>query len=258
MKKALAIAFCILMLGSILVVPVSALNYHVSHYEEAIYAGGVVDLYAYPSVGNPEDYTYQWQYDAGFGEGCWYDVPDNDSYSGGKTNHLQVYTSTGNYDGWEEIPFQCKVTSADGTVRHTANIYMYIYPTDKLIPNMKNWGFGLYEPHVDNAIELYTRDDVNYTAAAYAGTKLDLWCGHKPVDQKPVLRKSEVELKIEIHITENGHTTVSSNQTTYIPYTVGDLKVEFKERMTIGEYDLGYFDTKTVNVTVSKPIFICS
>ena len=148
MKRLLTILLCAALLGSFMAMPASALDYYVSHYEEAIYAGGVVDLYAYPSVGNPEDYTYQWQYDAGFGDGHWYDVPDNGSYSGGKTNHLQVYTTTGNYDSWEEIPFQCVVTSADGTVRHTANIHMYIYPTDKLIPNMKNWGFGLYEPHL--------------------------------------------------------------------------------------------------------------
>ena len=254
MKKVLAMLLCILMLSSILATPVSALSYYVSHYEEAIYAGGVVDLYAYPSVGDPEDYTYQWQYDAGFGgNSSWYDVPENSSYSGGKTNHLRVYTSPGNYDGWEEIPFQCVVTSSDGTVRQTDNIYMYIYPTDKLIPVMKNWGYGLWDPNVTNVTNLSSKDEVNYTASAYAGAKLKMFIGSKSIDDKPVLRKSEVELKTEIHITENGHTTISSNNTSYIPYTVGPLKLEFKQKMTIGEYDLGYFDTKTVNVTVSQP-----
>lgn len=254
MKRLLAILLCVVLLSSLLVLPASALSYYVSHYEENIYAGGIVDLFAYPSEGNPEDYTYQWQYDAGFGgNSSWYDVPDNDSYSGGKTNHLQIHTSTGVYDGWDAIPFQCVVTSSDGTVRKTNNITVEIYPTEKLIPNMKNWGYGLYAPHVTNAIDMYTKDEVNYTASTYAGTKLQMFIGSKSIDDKPVLRKSEVNLKTEIHITENGHTTISTNNTSYIPYTVGQLKVEFKQKLTIGEYDLGYFDTKTVNVTVSKP-----
>ena len=253
MKRLLAILLCFLMLSGILAVPASAASFHVSYYEEAIYAGGVVDLYAFPSEGEVEDYTYQWQFDAGLGDERWYDVEDNSSYSGARTNHLRMYTEPGNYDGWEAIPFQCVVTSADGTVRYSPNAYMYIYPTDKLIPNMQKWGYGLYAPNISNAIDLYTKDEINYTASAYAGTKLKMFCGSKSVDDKPVLRKSEVTLKTEIHITENGHTTVSGNNTSYIPYTAGQLKVEFKQKLTIGGYDLGYFDTKTVNVTVSQP-----
>ena len=174
-------------------------------------------------------------------------------YSGTKTNHLRLYTSPGNYDGWEEIPFQCVVTASDGTVRHTDNIYMYIYPTDKLIPNMKNWGYGLYTPSITNAIDLYTKDDVNYTASTCAGTNLKIICGSKPVDDKPILRKSEVALTTEIHITENGKTTVSGNYTSNIPYTVGKTQVQIKEKLTIGGHDLGYFDAKTIDITVAKP-----
>ena len=254
MKRMLAIMLCLVMLAGLLALPVSALSYYVSCYEENIYAGGIVDLYAYPNEGNTEEFTYQWQYDAGFGgNSSWYDVPDNDHYSGGKTNHLQIHTSTGVYGGWEEIPFQCVVTAPDGTVRKSSNIYIEIYPTENLVPDMKEWGYGLFAPQVTNVIDLYTKDEVNYTASAYAGAKLKMWCGSKSIDDKPVLRKSEVNLKTEIHITENGHTTVSANNTSYIPYTVGQLKVEFKQKLTIGGHDLGYFDTKTVNVTVSQP-----
>ena len=254
MKRTLAILLCLVMLASLLVLPVSALNYYVSCYEEDIYAGGIVDLYAYPNEGNTEDFTYQWQYDAGFGgNSSWCDVPDNDHYSGGKTNHLQIHTTTGVYDGWEAIPFQCVVTAPDGTVRKSSNIYIDIYPTESLVPNMKKWGYGLFAPQVTNVIDLYTKDEVNYTASAYAGATLKMWCGSKSIDDKPVLRKSEVNLKTQIHITENGHTTITTNNTSYIPYTVGQLKVEFKQKLTIGGHDLGYFDTKTVNITVSEP-----
>jgi hypothetical protein len=254
MKRMMAILLCLVMLASLPTLSASALNYYVSCYEENIYAGGIVDLYAYPNEGNTEDFTYQWQYDAGFGgNSSWYDVPDNDHYSGGKTNHLQIHTSTGVYDGWDEIPFQCVVTAPDGTVRKSSNIYIDIYPTENLVPDMKQWGYGLFAPQVTNVIDLYTKDEVNYTASAYAGAKLKLWCGSKSIDDKPVLRKSEVNLETQIHITENGHTTVTSNNTSYIPYTVGQLKVEFKQKLTIGGHDLGYFDTKTVNVTVGQP-----
>ena len=254
MKRMLAILLCLVMLASLLVLPVSALNYYVSCYEENIYAGGIVDLYAYPNEGNTEEFTYQWQYDAGFGDNSsWHDVPDNAYYSGGKTNHLQIHTSIGVYDGWEEIPFQCVVTAPDGTVRKSSNIYIDIYPTEYLVPNMKEWGYGLFAPQVTNVIDLYTKDEVNYTASAYAGAKLKMWCGSKSIDDKPVLRKSEVNMITEIHITENGHTTITSNNTSYIPYTVGQLKVEYKQKLTIGGHDLGYFDTKTVNVTVGQP-----
>ena len=254
MKKTLCFILIILMLSSIFGMPVSALDYYVSHYEENIYAGGIVDLYAYPNVGNPEDYTYQWQYDAGFGgNSSWYDIAENSSYSGCKTNHLQIHTSIGTYDGWDSIPFRCVVTSSDGTVRKSNNITVEIYPTEKLIPNMKNWGYGMWDPNMTNVTDLTTSDEENYTASAFAGAKLQMWCGSKSIDDKPILRKSEVDIKTEIHITENGKTTVTGNNTSYIPYTVGNLKVEFKQKVTIGGYDLGYFDVNTVNITIAQP-----
>jgi len=254
MKRLFAILLWAVMLASLLALPASALSYYVSGYGENIYAGGIVDLFAYPNEGNTEDFTYQWQFDAGFGgERSWYDVPDNDSYSGGKTNHLQIHTTPGTYDSWSDIPFQCVVTAADGTVRASRDFHIEIYPTEDLIPNMKEWGYGLFTPRIDNTIDLKTTDDVNYTASAYAGTALKMQIGHKTIDAKPILRESEVDLKIEIEITENGHTTVSSNSTAYIPYTVGNLEVKFIEKLFIGEFNLGVFDAKTVHVTVTKP-----
>jgi len=191
MKRLFAILLWAVMLASLLALPASALSYYVSGYGENIYAGGIVDLFAYPNEGNTEDFTYQWQFDAGFGgERSWYDVPDNDSYSGGKTNHLQIHTTPGTYDSWSDIPFQCVVTAADGTVRASRDFHIEIYPTEDLIPNMKEWGYGLFTPRIDNTIDLKTTDDVNYTASAYAGTALKMQIGHKTIDAKPILRES--------------------------------------------------------------------
>ena len=251
MKKLLCLLLSIVMIGGLLALPVSAAIFQVSYYEEAIYAGGVMDLYAFPRDGGVEPFTYQWQAQ-GYG---WIDLVDNDVYEGTKTNHLRVHTKVGTYEGWDEIPFQCAVTDAEGTTFYTPNIYMELYPTENLIPNMKAWGYGLYTPTVSNVTGLTTDGDGNYTAYTYAGSKLDILCGSKPVEDKAVLSNSEVQLTREICITENGHTTKAGDKTTYIPYTVGAnaVTVEIKLHLTIGGHDLGDLDTQKIQLDVRKP-----
>ena len=251
MKKTACVLLCIVMLGSLLVLPVSAAIFQVTYYTEEIYAGGVVDLYAFAENGGAAPFTYQWQAE-GFG---WIDLEDNDVYKGTKTDHLRLYTKPGTYSDFDSIPFQCAVTDAEGTTFYTPDIFMVIYPTDELIPDLKNWGYGLYEPTLTNVTGLYTGDYVNYTASTFAGTTMSLLCGSKSVDDYAILRNSEVELTREIHITENGHTTKVGDQTSYTPYTVGAnaVTVEFKLHLTIGGYDLGDLDTKTVKISTSKP-----
>ena len=61
MKKLLCLLLSIVMIGGLLALPVSAAIFQVSYYEEAIYAGGVLDLYAFPRDGGVEPFTYQWQ-----------------------------------------------------------------------------------------------------------------------------------------------------------------------------------------------------
>ena len=248
MKRIISLLLCTLLLGS-LVLPVSAAIFQVSYYEEEIYAGGVLDLYAFPNSGGVEPFTYQWQAE-GFG---WIDLEDNGVYSGTKTNHLRLYTQTGDYGDFGSIPFQCVVTDAEGTTFFTPNIYPEIYSTENLIPNMRKWGYGLYEPTLTNVSNLSTSDYKNYTATAYAGSKIDLSIGSKSVDDKEILRNSEVKLTRQIHITEYGHTTKTTDKTTYIPYTVGTVKVEYILNLSIGSTDLGTFDSKTVTITTTKP-----
>lgn len=251
MKRILCVLLCLALLGGLLAMPAFAAIFQVSYYEEEIYAGGVMDMYAFPKDGGVEPFTYRWQAE-GFG---WIDLEDNESYKGTKTNHLQIYTKTGDYGDFSQIPFRCAVTDAEGTTFYTPSIYPDIYPTANLIPNMRKWGYGLYEPTITNAIDLQTRDDVNYTASTYAGNKLEIFCGSKPVEDKQVLSDSEVVLTRQIHITENGHTTQTGDRTTYIPYTVGNnaVTVEIKLNMTIGGHDLGTFDAKTIKLNVAKP-----
>lgn len=249
MKRSISLLLCLLMLASALLLPVSAAIFQVRFYEEEIYAGGVLDLYAIPRDGGVEPFTYQWQA-KGYG---WIDLEDNDVYKGTKTDHLRLYTKTGDYGDFGSIPFQCAVTDAEGTTFYTPEIYPEIYPTEKMLSNMEKWGYGLYEPTLTNVKNLKTSDDKNYTASAYSGAKIDLAIGSKSVSDKSILENSEVKLTREIHITEYGHTTKTTDKTTYIPYTIGSVKVEFKLNLKIGSTDLGTFDTKTVNITTTKP-----
>ena len=253
-KRILAFLFCVMLAASFLVLPVSAADFQVTNYYEEIFAGGIVDLYAFVDSGGTPPFTYQWQVDMGLGSGSWSDLEDNESYKGTKTNHLQLYTHTGNYNDWEVVPFQCVVTDADGVVKHTANLYMKIYPTSELIPYMQRQGFHLLEPTVKGATSLKTNDYVTYSAYTFAGTKLDIICGGTPVNQT-ILRNSEVELERQILITENGQTTRVKDQTTYVPYTVGvnAVQVQLKHHLTIAGQDLGDLETKTIYITTSKP-----
>lgn len=249
MKRKISLLLCLLMLASVLLLPVSAAIFQVRYYEEEIYAGGVLDLYAIPRDGGVEPFTYQWQA-KGFG---WLDLEDNDVYKGTKTDHLRLYTKVGDYGDFGSIPFQCAVTDAEGTTFYTPEIYPEIYPTENMLSNMEKWGYGLYEPTLTNVKNLKTSDDQNYTATANSGAKIDIFIGSKSVSDKAILENSEVKLTREIHITEYGHTTKTTDKTTYIPYTIGSVKVEFKLNVKIGNTDLGTFDTKTVEITTTKP-----
>ena len=249
--RILCLLLCVFMLCGLVIPSVCAAIFRLTYYTEEIYAGGIVDLYAFVDSGGVAPFTYQWQA-KGFG---WIDLEDNDKYKGTKTNHLQLHTETGSYGDLDAIPFQCAVTDAEGTTFYTPDIFMVIYPTEKLIPDMQKWGYGLYEPTLSNTKNLSTTDSKIYTAAAYAGSKLDIFCGSKPVEDKQILQNSEVKLTRQIHITENGRTIQTGDKTTYIPYTVGAnaVTVEIKLYLTIGKYDLGVFDSKTIKISTSKP-----
>ena len=255
MKKIIGYILCLAILAGVLALTASAAGFRLNYYYEEIYAGGIMDLYVFPD-GGKEPYTYQWQVDYGIGDGNWGDLEDNNNYSGTKTDHLKLRTNANHdYSGFEAIPFQCKVTDADGKVRYTPNIYMHIYKTESMINNLKNWDYGLYEPSISNVAGLYSSDDVNYTASAFAGSKINVFCGGNVADSKEILRHSEVKLTRDIHITENGHTTKSGDNTTYIPYTVGKdaVTIEIRMNMTIGDTDLGVFDKKIIKLNVVKP-----
>lgn len=255
MRKTALIILCVAVITVLLSVSTSAAEFQVTYYKEEIYAGGILDMYAFTGGKGKEPITYKWQIDYGLGDGHWEDIQENEVYRGTKTDHLQFYSRMGSFDGWDAIPFQCVVTDAEGTVRYTPVIHMEIRPTSDLIPTLQRWGYGLFEPTVTNVSGLRTYDDVNYTAYAYSGDNLSFIAGSKAITDYDILTNSEVTLTREIWITENGHTTKAGDRATYTPYTVGTnaVTVEMKLRLAIGENDLGDYDTKTIRISTAKP-----
>lgn len=253
MKRYVYLLLCFALLVGVAVIPASA-DFTVTHYYEEIYAGGVMDMAVFVGEADLTGYTFQWQF--GFmGDDNWIDLEDNESYQGTKTNRMKVYTAAGgNYDGWEEIAFRCRVTK-DGVTKSSKTLHMYIHPTEQLETDLRSWGFGLYEPNVKNATALYTKDDKVYTANAFAGAKLDIFCGGNTETQRDILVNSEVELRREICITENGKTVVSGDRTVYVPYTVGlnAVTVQINMRIILNGEDRGIYDSKTVNISTVKP-----
>lgn len=252
-KRIFALLLCLMPFISYLAVPVSA-DFQVTYYNEEIYAGGILDLMAFVGDENLEYYSFRWQF-AGVGSDSWVDLEENANYKGTKTNHLQVYTKAdGDYEHWEEIPFRCLVTK-DGVSKATPNIHMHILPYDSMLKAMKNKSIGLYEPSLTNVTGLSSEDDLNYTAAAYAGSNIRILCGGSTESSMSLLQNSDVQLKREIRITENGKYIVTGDQTNYIPYTVGNnaVKIEINMRIIMAGADRGIYQTKTIHLTTKKP-----
>ena len=114
-RRSICLLLCLVLLGSILAVPVSA-TFVVTYYNETIYAGGILDLYAFVGEEDLSGYTFQWQFDGSLGDGSWYDLTENEHYKGVKTNHLQFYTDAENdYTDWENIPFRCVIKKGSTT-----------------------------------------------------------------------------------------------------------------------------------------------
>ena len=250
--KIFSLILCLFMLASIPVIPASA-DFEVSYYSEDIYAGGILDMYAFVGESDLSGYTFQWQVDASLGEGHWYDLEDNAVYKGTNTNHLQLYsTYEGDYTDWDKIPFQCRITK-NGITKTTPNIYMHIYPTENMMNALKNKGMGLYEPSLTNVTGLSSTDDLTYTASAYAGSNISILCGGSTESQLTMLKNSDVQLKREIKITENGKYIVTGENTSYIPYTIGTIKIELNMRIVMADADRGIYQTKTVYLRTAKP-----
>ncbi len=267
MKRVLSMILCLMML-TCLVQNVGATgnnDFELGQtWDQDILAGGIYDMFVW--VGdNSDDYTYQWQVDVSFGDGHWLNLEDNANpygYRGTQTYHLELITPVSNGyiegTGWEDIPFCCEVTNKEtGVTKYTPNIYMHVYTSDDLPEYMAEKGIELYTPSAGTNTPSTTSDGVTYYTSAEAGQQLSFLCGYQKPENIPLMARSELRADLEIWVTENGKTTKLSSGT-YFPYTIGKDKVtaEFRLHYKIGVTDLGYYQIKTLNVSIDEPTVI--
>lgn len=267
MRRLIAVMVCLFLIAG-LTITTAATDFTIDvgqTWDNSILAGGIFDMYAWVGE-NPEDYTFQWQVDLGFGKGHWSDLEDNADpygYSGTDTYHLQFITPrTNGYiigTGWEDIPFRCLIThKKTGVSVGTADIFMHVFTSDDLPEYLAKQGFGLYEPTLNGTTGLRTTDYTSYSASAFAGKPLEIFCGCWLPGSEHLLRQSDFTENIEIWITENGKTVKVGDSTTYTPYTIGKnaVTVQFKLHHALGIHDLGYYESKTVNITTREPTVV--
>lgn len=262
MKRWISLLLCLMLVAGMSVTVRADDDFELGQtWDMDILAGGIYDMYAW--VGDhPEDYTFQWQVDLGIGEGHWYDLEDNADpygYKGTDTYHFEFVSPIGNGHtidaGWNEIPFCCKVTNKKtGQVKYTPNIYMNIYSSDDLEEYMAKKGIELYTPSAGTSTPSTSTDGETYYTSAEGRQKLTLFCGYKNPTNIPLMARSELRAEVEIWVTEDGKTTKLSSSN-YFPYTLGKdaVSVVFKLRYKIGVIDRGYYQTKTLKISVEEP-----
>lgn len=231
-------------------------------WDDSIFAGGIYDMYAWVE-GDSDDYTFQWQVDAGIGTGSWVNLDDNADpygYTGTNTYHLQMITPrTNGYiigTGWEDIPFHCVIThKATGVSKTTASMFMNVFTSDDLEEFMAEKGIELYEPSISGVSNITTTDDVTYYASTAAGKSQKYSCGFNPLQNNLLMGRSDMLGDVEVWITENGTTVKRENGTNYMPYTIGKdaVTIQFKYHYTLGIHDMGYYQIKTVKLTTNEP-----
>lgn len=258
MKKVLCILLCCLF--AIALPPVKAYAATVTGTSDGwTYCGGTFDMRANVSEG-ADRAVYQWQVDASFGDGSWYDLEESTGiygYHGTKTANLQFATppQDNSYEygtGWEDIPFRCKVT-LDGKTYYTLPMCMNFDSYTAFEIAASNAGFGLKEP-VISGVQSLSGSGEQYTGTIRAGQELWISADCVPVTS-PEMMTSELIFTPEIWVFDNGKTTHSGRTISYTPVKAGEdpLKIEIRLHMQLGVNDMGYYDTKTIFLTVTEP-----
>lgn len=257
MKKFLCALLCCLLLAGFMPVKAQAATVTGS-CDSWVYCGGIVDLWADVSEG-ADRAVYQWQVDASFGDGSWYDLEESGGiygYHGVKTNHMQFVTppqdNTYEYGtGWEDIPFRCKVT-LDGETFYTQEMYMNMTAYSSFRGALKRLGLGLKEPVISGTSSLVGTGK-EWSGTVSAGQELWISANEVPVTD-PLMLLSNLVFTPEIWITCDGKTTHSERNMRYTPVEVGkEVVIEIRLLMKLGVNDMGCYDTHTTRLTVQEP-----
>ena len=262
MKRTLPLLICTVLLLGLLPTTVSAAPTAVAYDDGTIYVGGIYDMWAQITEG-ADRATYQWQVSVGgddyYGSGAWYDINDlvgDYGYKGTQTSHLQIVgkpndDSVAIGSGWENMKFRCKIT-LDGKDYFTNSLSELRHNTTMLNAVIKAGNYKLYEPKVTGADTL-SGSGSSYTAKSAAGQALTFRISCKDVSDTRLVA-SEFRCIPEIWITDGDTTVHAANELTYTPTKANSqLTVEFKLRMQIGVNNLGYTETKTLQLSTYLP-----
>jgi|GEM_PF-6079990 len=235
-----------------------AADFRVSYVwaDTMIYNGGNYDFEVTTDLPAGASVSYQWQVRI---NSTWYDLEDNDKYSGTQTSHMTLKTGLeGGQElgtGWEEWGWSCLVTSGKVKVR-SPEYRMIVWSTESMYNNLKQLGYGIESVAVEGASPVGETDGVARYAAA-AGDKLtfrpvvtDLT---KPRDS--TFAQSEMRFTLETIVTEGGKSAALGPDGAFTPTTVGDgtAAVEFRARLWIADHDLGIYQTRKIVLDVAAP-----
>ena len=262
MKRLVSIALCLILIICLPPTTASAAPTVAAYDDGTIYVGGIYDMWAQISEG-ADRATYQWQVSIGsddyYGSDAWYDIDDLAGpygYKGTKTSHLQIVGKPNDDgvaigSGWENMKFRCKIT-LDGKEYYTKGLSELRHNTATLNAVIKAGKYKLYEPKV-TGLSKQSGSGSSYTATAAAGQELIFSIACKEVSETRLVA-SEFECIPEIWLTDGDTTVHAAKELHYTPTSANSqLVVEFKLRMRIGVNDLGYTETKTMNISTYLP-----
>ncbi len=254
MKRSLyVLAFVTLLLAAAAAfgVAASAFDAGDGYCDTYVYAPGVYDMsvwYEDPSA------TFLWGASIGY-HGDFIGLEDNDAYSGTSTSRMQLKTNDGLASGdWSELVFWCRVT-INGQTRDLVGKKMWVATHSKLLSDLKADGAAL--TYIGMSSQYYmaerTVGDITYFDCPAGETFYPLieWSG---TDLGKYLQ-SELELKTEIHVIEDGKDVVCGKGEGYTPRKTGMGKITLRGDLVL--YQCGQrmetIDTKSAVINVLTP-----
>lgn len=225
-------------------------NYSVKlvNVDDYVYAPGIYNMSA--NATNTQDVvSYQWCARMGR-SGGWMELYNSEAYSGMDTPNFRFQTADGlsNQD-WASIQFGCRVTWKDGTVKYTEGTSMWILTYAKLLSDLAKDGIKMDSYGIRNHGSYNRTGDVLYYEIS-AGEEIAPYFNY-PVLPNHYTELSEVTLKIECFVTENGKTKgIDPAQEKYSPYTLGRGNVQIRGDLVL------YVNGKKMDVIDSKNIVV--
>lgn len=220
--------------------------------DSIVYAPGVFDLYV-PS--DPDVASYQWCSRVGY-DGSWLPIEDNERYSGTHTNHFSFLTADGfaNED-WSNLRWCCLITWSDGYQEYSSSQDMIIYPYADLLRHLDSDGVKIAGFRVSGKSAKDQIGDVQYYEVfAGEGINMSLTTGLIPAYY---YQSSEVEVRSEYYITEDGNTVLfDPAYGPYYPHVTGRGAIHAKGDLVlyVNGQRMDVIDSRTIVVDVLTPL----